>query len=551
MLIGLSLGSHVLTAQTGNYFSGTSAGANNSTGDYNAFAGYGAGINNTTGSLNTSFGFYAGAANEGTSYNTSVGAYAGYFSSGGLGENVFVGYRSGFYNINGFYNVILGANAGYLNKSGSYNIFIGSYAGYDNTSGLSNTFIGYASGSNNTTASSNTFVGNLTGYSNTTGNRNTFVGSGSGQSVTTSINNTFFGCESGKVVTTGAGNTIIGSLAGAKTTTGYHNVLVGLAAGENNIGGRENTFVGRAAGLGNTTGFQNSAFGFLAGPATANLTNTTAIGYRALVRVSNAIVLGSVSGQNGATTTAKVGIGTNSPAYLLHVNGVAAKPGGGSWTVASDKRLKQEITPFKEGLAKVLEINPVWFRYNGKAGLPTSKKHVGIIAQDMQKIAPHTVSEFLYLDSLGKEEKYLDYDGNAMAYMLVNAVKELNTKFESEMEQKNLAIEQLQQELAALKKLVAGGGAVSEIETVSRLGQNYPNPYTRTTVIPYYVPETAASAELKIYSSDGKEVYSVQILERGKKELEISNLTLSAGNYVYHLVVDGTSVDSKKMLLRK
>lgn len=55
---------HFLVAQTGNYFNGTSAGANNISGDYNAFAGYGAGVNNTAGSLNTAFGFYAGASNQ-------------------------------------------------------------------------------------------------------------------------------------------------------------------------------------------------------------------------------------------------------------------------------------------------------------------------------------------------------------------------------------------------------------------------------------------------------------------------------------------------------
>ena len=541
---------NVSSGQSGNYFSGTSAGANNTTGDYNAFAGYGAGVNNTAGSLNTSFGFYAGASNQNTNYNTSIGAYAGYFTSSSFGENVFVGYRSGFYNSNGFYNVFLGSNSGYVNGSGAYNVFIGASAGYDNSAGLSNTFIGYAAGANNTTASTNTFIGNLAGFTNTTGNRNTFVGSGSGTAVTTSINNAFFGVESGRYVTTGAGNTMLGSMAGIKTTTGNHNVMVGLAAGEQNTTGRENTFVGRVAGLGNSTGYQNSALGFFAGPGAANLFNATAIGYRAIVRVSNAIVLGSVAGQNGAATTVKVGIGTNSPGYLLHVNGVAAKPGGGSWTVASDKRLKKDIEAYKEGLAKVMEINPVWFRYNGKAGLPTDKMHVGVIAQDMQKIAPHTVSEFAYVDSLGKAEKYLDYDANAMAFMLVNAVKELNTQFRTEMAQKDLQIQQLQKELAELRNAV-GRSAPVHRNGNAWLGQNFPNPYTRSTVIPYYLPENTNAAELKIYSASGQEVFATQIMQKGEGEIEISTLSLSAGNYIYHLVVDGQSVDNKKMLLTK
>jgi hypothetical protein len=534
---------HLLVAQTGNYFSGTSAGANNTTGDYNSFAGYGAGVNNTAGSLNTAFGFYAGASNQFTSYNTSIGAYAGYFTSSGLGENVFAGYRAGFYNSSGAYNVFLGANSGYLNNAGSYNIFVGAAAGYDNTSGASNTFLGYSSGTNNTTAASNTFVGTRSGFTNTTGNQNSFVGAEAGYSATTASNNTFLGFRSGTVVTTGAGNTLVGSFAGLRTTTGSQNVFAGLSAGERNTTGRENTFLGRAAGVTNTTGNGNTALGFFAGPATGNLINAAAIGYRAHVRVSNAIVLGSVNGVNGARATIRVGIGTNSPAYLLHVNGVAAKPGGGSWAVASDRRLKQQVEPYKEGLSQVLQINPVWFRYNGKAGLPTEKRFVGVIAQEMQKIAPHTIGEFPYADSAGRQEKYLDYDANAVMYMLVNAVKELNAQFEV----KDAQIQQLQEEIANLRKMLAGSQEPGSMGAY--LGQNHPNPFRGSTLIPYSLPENYTSAQLKIYSMAGQEVYSAELTGTG--EIEIPGQMLGAGNYVYQLIVDGKSVANKKMLFSK
>ena len=545
ILIVLLSGHHLLIAQTGNYFSGSFAGSNNTTGDYNAFAGYGAGINNVSGSLNTAFGFYAGASNQFVSYNTSIGSYAGYFTSSGPGENVFVGYRSGFYNSSGFYNVFLGANAGYVNNNGSYNVFVGSSAGFDNTSGLSNTFIGYSSGTNNTTAAGNTFVGNMSGFANTTGNQNTFLGSESGATTTTAANNTFAGFKSGRAVTTGGGNTLMGSFAGLKTTTGNYNMFGGLSAGENNTTGRENTFLGRAAGVTNTTGNGNTALGFFAGPASANLTNASAIGHRAHVRVSNALVLGSVKGVNGAATTIKVGIGTNSPAYLLHVNGVAAKPGGGSWAVASDRRLKQQVEPYKEGLSHIMQINPVWFRYNGKAGLPGDRKYVGVVAQDMQKIAPHTVGEFAYTDSAGRQEKYLDYDANAVVYMLVNAVKELNTQ----SQQKDAQIMQMQQELAELRKMLGGFDRAGDAGAYLR--QNFPNPFTRSTVVPYFLPENCTSAQLKIYSVAGQEVYSAELLQRGDAQVEIPAQILSAGSYVYQLIVDGRTVDSRKMLLSK
>ena len=48
------------------------------------------------------------------------------------------------------------------------------------------------------------------------------------------------------------------------------------------------------------------------------------------------------------------------------------------------------------------------------AGMPTDKKYVGIIAQDMQKVVPYTVGTFDYKDERGGITKYLDYDGSAV-----------------------------------------------------------------------------------------------------------------------------------------
>lgn len=557
-------------AQTGNYFSGTAAGASNTTGDYNAFAGYGAGTNNTSGSLNTAFGFYAGASNQATSYNTSIGAYAGYFTSSSFGENVFVGYRSGFYNSNGFYNVFLGSNAGYTNNSGSYNVFIGSGVGYDNTSGLSNTFIGYASGANNTTASANTFVGNLSGFSNTTGANNAFYGSGCGTSNTTGAlnvfvgsgsgyynstggsnaffgyyagrnstasNNTFLGRGAGEKTTTGGVNTFVGSEAGSNNVNGYNNVFMGRTAGQGNTSGFENTFVGRSAGIKNTSGKNNAAFGYMAGPSVGTLTNATAIGNKAYVTASNSLVLGSINGVNGATADTKVGIRTTAPGYTLHVNGTAAKPGGGSWTAASDKRLKQNVQDFKQGVEILSKIKPVSFRYNGKAGLPTDKVYVGVIAQDMQNILPASVGEFTYPGENGSVEKYLDFDATALTYILINSVKEL--KQENDM---------LKEELASIKDLLISNLNESGDGDV-KLWQNVPNPYSGSSTIKYRIPKNTTNAAIKIYTSSGMEIKSFDISGNTIGEITLSSDMFSSGTYLYSLYVNGMRRESKKLIL--
>jgi len=55
-------------------------------------------------------------------------------------------------------------------------------------------------------------------------------------------------------------------------------------------------------------------------PEASPVHNATAIGTRALVSRSNSLVLGSISGINGATNNVKVGIGTSSPSVPLHVS---------------------------------------------------------------------------------------------------------------------------------------------------------------------------------------------------------------------------------------
>lgn len=121
----------------------------------------------------------------------------------------------------------------------------------------------------------------------------------------------------------------------------------------------------------------------------------------------------------------RIGIGTGTPAYQLQLNtNSAAKPTSSTWTVASDSRLKTKVRPFSDGLELINQINPVWFTYNGKAGMP-NETGVGTIAQDLQKLAPYMVNEWEYQSEDGSiKENYLGVDYGAMDFILINAIKE-------------------------------------------------------------------------------------------------------------------------------
>ena len=75
--------------------------------------------------------------------------------------------------------------------------------------------------------------------------------------------------------------------------------------------------------------------------------------------------------------------------------------------VPSDVRVKKEIRPYINGLSIIKRINPVWFKYNGKAGFPNDNQyHIEVIAQEIAKVAPYTVNSFPPM-KLNPEDKEL------------------------------------------------------------------------------------------------------------------------------------------------
>ncbi|MBL7818516.1 MAG: tail fiber domain-containing protein [Saprospiraceae bacterium] len=124
----------------------------------------------------------------------------------------------------------------------------------------------------------------------------------------------------------------------------------------------------------------------------------------------------------------RIGIGTSNPDQLLSVNGNASKSGGGTWATFSDKRLKRNIKPFTEGVGTIQRINPVWFQYNSKSGYTdTAKLYVGIIAQEIETVLPYTVNQ---IKTLSFDDQRI-FDGSALTYILINAVKEQQAEIDN------------------------------------------------------------------------------------------------------------------------
>lgn len=535
-------------------------------GNSHAFFGTDAGKVNTGGN-NTMLGHQAGIANTNGHSNTFVGTQAGLSSLTGQG-NTFVGMSSGHDNQNGINNTMLGISAG-STATKSYNTYLGAYAGSWNTNGEYNVYIGNWAGQQSFAASSNIVVGS-SAFKHGKGDLNCVLGVGSGLNNEGNSNvflgakagifnkgneNSFLGSEAGYSNKEGFFNTFLGAQSGYSSQTGVANVFLGNKSGYSNTNGHNNVFLGYGAGYHNTIGQRNTYLGYGA-TGDPTIENATAIGSETKVTASNSIVLGK---------NANVGIGVSAPSFQLHLSTAnAAKAGSPDWIVASDSRLKKNITNFTDGLDLLKQIRPVWFQYNGQAGIETGdKKFVGIIAQEMQQIAPYTIGTFTYQDSLGNKTEYLDYDANAVTYILINSVKEQQQVIEqkdAELKEMNAQVTALSKRLEQLERIVAANtikplnGSAARMEPNANgvvLEQNVPNGFSGSSAIKYFIPQSVKEATVDVYSVNGVKVNSYLVKERGEGQLTISAGDFQNGVFLYDLVTDGKSNGVKKMMVQK
>jgi len=138
------------------------------------------------------------------------------------------------------------------------------------------------------------------------------------------------------------------------------------------------------------------------------------------LRFGNGDIAGAVSFTEWArfTNAGRLGIGTTTPDSPLTVNGNASKPGGGSWNVFSDIRLKNVRGTFNTGLKAVMQLQPIRYEYrsNNSLGIVSGGEHVGFSAQEVQKVIPQAVSQ--------TEGGYLMVNNDPIIWTMLNAIKE-------------------------------------------------------------------------------------------------------------------------------
>jgi hypothetical protein len=266
------------------------------------------------------------------------------------------------------------------------------------------------------TAGNNTFLGinsgnfTLGGSSSNDGSNNTAVGYNSLSSLTIGSENSAFGVLSLYSNTTGSRNSAFGVLSLYSNTTGYYNSAFGNYSLYTNTTGFYNSAFGNYSLSNYLTGNYNTALGYYAGTIITTGSNNTAIGYNAQVpsgTASNQIRLG-----NTAITYAGIQV---------------------AWTVTSDRRYKDNITPIGLGLGFISKLNPVSYtRKNDE----NHKTEYGLIAQEVEEVLKSEGIENHAMLTVTDEGIYeLRY--NDLLAPMIKAIQEL--KDDNEKKDKKIA----------------------------------------------------------------------------------------------------------------
>jgi hypothetical protein len=135
---------------------------------------------------------------------------------------------------------------------------------------------------------------------------------------------------------------------------------------------------------------------------------------------------------------------------LQLLNGDASKPGGGSWAMASDARLKRDVQPLEGALDRLLALRGVTFEYkDGSMPGLLPGRQTGFIAQEVQRVFPDWVGT--------QENGYLSVSVRGFEALTVEALREIDAAHAVTTAALEARIDQLESENA---RLTAGQRAI-------------------------------------------------------------------------------------------
>ena len=262
-------------------------------------------------------------------------------------------------------------------------------------------------------------------------------------------------------------------------------------------------------------------------------------------------ILGTIDNENGFNIDGKyAGYFYGNVKVTGTINGVVVGN--------SDIRYKDNIEEFSKSnsgvLSNIMRLNPISYNYKqiyiesegeidslGTRGMISKtemydekspmfqKKHFGLVAQDLLKIYPDLVYE--------NDNGYLSVNYIEIIPLLIQSIKELK-------EEVDLL------SAASVKPRSATSNDIFDDIPRAVLYQNAPNPFTDRTEIKFALPDNVVNASIFIFNMQGSLLKQIPVNNR-QPGITINGSELSAGMYLYSLIVDGKEVDTKRMILTK
>lgn len=200
------------------------------------------------------------------------------------------------------------------------------------------------------------------------------------------------------------------------------------AAGNFNVGGviRSTAGTNPTSGAGIELSYQSGTsfiFSFDRDAATFKPMAITATTLN--VAATSGIVLQPSSGN--------VGIGVGNPTHTLHLGtDDAAKLTTTTWSVTSTEKVKQNIMDLLGGLDIIKKLRPIEAEYNGLNNTPKGQRLVSLIAEEVQKILPNTVTAHKgkLSEKDAEETDILQFNPHEVIFHLILAVQQLAKQLE-------------------------------------------------------------------------------------------------------------------------
>ena len=305
--------------------------------------------------------------------------------------------------------------------------------------------------------------------------------------------------------------------------------------GKGQGGAKRAGVIGTVSGTGTGAGIFGSCISHIAFPA--NLLNKPYAGvFRGDVYILGSMkVTGTIDGvllgSSASTSTMKSSLMSNSlkesTADLLTSLDATSYTYPTSSYKSKAKVSKKESDGLDENTLS--EEEPVDFMEIQKL----SKRHYALDAEQLETMFPDLVYE---QEDGTKVINYME-----LIPLLVQSIGELNERINKLSQQKDYGVQ-----------LARSASDIDEEKTVTSasLQQNTPNPFSSQTKIRFTLPDNTRNAYIYIFDMNGKMQKQIAI-DSSMDSVTINGYELSAGIYLYSLVVNGQEIDTKRMILSK